>query len=762
VPIYRRFLAVPLGAEVAVEITRSSVRETHWVRLVPNQVFAGEISARDELWQAPFAYDRFAYARNTTFPPDICRVEIIGRVRDLRLAVLECAAGQYNPVTQELRLFREMEFSVNFWKGTGSFLPQEAANPFDNGNLEATGLAANAGAVQMPVWHPPGSFAVNGEELLILTHPKYRAAADRLANHKRDSGILTSVYEVNDGTGPGPDTKEQIQAFINQRFHTAFVRPSYVLLLGDAPDIEPWTLPRRYNAETYPSDFPYAQIDTDPLEDYLGAPDLAVGRIAVNSLAEAQVVVDKIIGYEADPPVPTPAFPFYTQTAIASYFQCCAPAPPPGRENNLGFIQTSEWLLGHLRHQAYDVQRIYTTGHDPAYTDDPTPRYYYNGVTPLPQPLRPEDGFPWDGNTAGVVDAFNAGRLFFFHIDHGGGDGWSHPYFTTQHFAGLINGPYYPVVVSGNCSSGAFDLSDAGFAESILRHSGGGAVGVLAFTRDSNSGVIAELMAGFVSALWPEEVPDFGGQRWDRLGDILNRARARIAVGHQMSDPGSEDYQVAWAYVRILNLFGDPTLRVWTENPNTLPGSIPGYWVAGPVLELHYPLDGVIITAVEPTPRGFTPIGRAVVRDGVARLEYAVEPSDFSAVRFFASKPGAVSRALTAPAPCLLDVDLNGEASVATDIVYVARRLLGLPPVPPSFRAIDPSILTDPVIAADIDVLSPRFDVDNNGRVDVATDIVYVARQLLGMVPVPSSFRASDPTIPPDATIAARINALCP
>jgi hypothetical protein len=99
VPIYRRFLAVPLGAEVAVEITRSSVRETHWVRLVPNQVFAGEISARDELWQAPFAYDRFAYARNTTFPPDICRVEIIGRVRDLRLAVLECAAGQYNPVT---------------------------------------------------------------------------------------------------------------------------------------------------------------------------------------------------------------------------------------------------------------------------------------------------------------------------------------------------------------------------------------------------------------------------------------------------------------------------------------------------------------------------------------------------------------------------------------------------------------------------------------------------------------------------------------
>ena len=56
---------------------------------------------------------------------------------------------------------------------------------------------------------------------------------------------------------------------------------------------------------------------------------------------------------------------------------------------------------------------------------------------------------------------------------------------------------------------------------------------------------------------------------------------------------------------------------------------------------------------------------------------------------------------------CFLDVDMDGGADVATDIVYIARHLLGLPPVPASFRQGDPNIPPDAVIAANIDVLCP-------------------------------------------------------
>ncbi|TMB57628.1 MAG: hypothetical protein E6J56_04225 [Deltaproteobacteria bacterium] len=111
--------------------------------------------------------------------------------------------------------------------------------------------------------------------------------------------------------------------------------------------------------------------------------------------------------------------------------------------------------------------------------------------------------------------------------------------------------------------------------------------------------------------------------------------------------------------------------------------------------------------------------------------------------------------------PCVLDVDENGRTEVATDVVYIARRLLGLTPVPPSFRVIDPAIPPDVTIAARVDAAGTSLDVDKNGRVEVATDVVYIARTLLGLTPVPPSFRVIDPNIPPDDMIAGNIRALC-
>lgn len=114
---------------------------------------------------------------------------------------------------------------------------------------------------------------------------------------------------------------------------------------------------------------------------------------------------------------------------------------------------------------------------------------------------------------------------------------------------------------------------------------------------------------------------------------------------------------------------------------------------------------------------------------------------------------------------CLLDVDgSGGAAEVATDIMYIARRALGLDPVPSSFRVQDPSIPSDTVVAARIDTLinSGGLDVDDSGDLDVATDVVYIARHLLGLGPVPSSFRPQDPPIPTDEVISANVTALCP
>jgi hypothetical protein len=111
---------------------------------------------------------------------------------------------------------------------------------------------------------------------------------------------------------------------------------------------------------------------------------------------------------------------------------------------------------------------------------------------------------------------------------------------------------------------------------------------------------------------------------------------------------------------------------------------------------------------------------------------------------------------------CKLDVDGNGTGDVSTDVVYISRRLLLLTPVPPSFRPIDPTIPSDATIAAKIDAIKSSLDVDLRNGVDPSTDIVYIRRRLLHLTPVPPSFRVLDPTIPSDAVIAQRVDALCP
>jgi hypothetical protein len=107
-----------------------------------------------------------------------------------------------------------------------------------------------------------------------------------------------------------------------------------------------------------------------------------------------------------------------------------------------------------------------------------------------------------------------------------------------------------------------------------------------------------------------------------------------------------------------------------------------------------------------------------------------------------------------------LDLDLDGEVRVETDVTYLNRHMLGLSPVPQSFRDLDPSIPPDAEVAARADALGDSADVDLNGSVDSSTDSVYISRYILGLTTVPPQFRTLDPSIPSDLEIAHRIEPL--
>ena len=519
-----------------------------------------------------------------------------------------------------------------------------------------------------------------GSELLIITDPDFRTASDELADWKRTKGITTRVVSTDTivlATDSVANQRIKIQQYIRDQYDQCAVRLSYVLLMGDAEHIPPWYRTVWFGSTSQVAagtDLGYALLN---LNDIL--PDLAIGRISVDTAAEAFVVVRKTINYEKTPPA---SLDFYNDISMASYFQCCRNDVPQQGTTSRGFIETSEGVRNFLLNQGYNVERIYTT--DDRYHDDPTKAGYYTGFKAptryyntsfLPDDLRgPVTGFPWNGSKQDIIDAWNEGRFLFLHRNHGGKGGWSSPSFNTSDLSSLNNGGELPVVFSVNCASGLFDNETNGgtynttvgsvyWAEQALRMSGGGAVGVLGDTRNSSTWANNAITQGFFDAIWPNLNNGYGSNTSiTRLADILNYGKLYMAsqVGvanttKPVASSNSNDNIVMW------HAYGDPTLELWTSRPRGL--FLAGYEVLGistTQAVIGYGVEGATITAMQ----NGLPLGRARVVNGRADMTFITQAnpnvSIELAVNIFGSTTGALAPITVIPAQ--IGPDLNPTA----------------------------------------------------------------------------------------------------
>ncbi len=150
----------------------------------------------------------------------------------------------------------------------------------------------------------------SGADYIVITHSNFTAAASRLATHRARQGLRTTVVDVEaiyDTFGPGRLDPHAIRNFLAYAY-ASWPRPAplYVVLLGDGSyDFRNYS---GYNPSNYVPPF-MAEVDpwwgetaTDnrlvTLEGDDAVPDMLIGRLPVNTAAEASAVVDKIIAYE--------------------------------------------------------------------------------------------------------------------------------------------------------------------------------------------------------------------------------------------------------------------------------------------------------------------------------------------------------------------------------------------------------------------------------------------------------------------------------
>lgn len=567
IPASTHFFAVPPGAEVSVQVAGSSSYALNGVDLWPQQ-----IEPADGVFDNPaFTIDSKAYSATAPYPAAPARAGALGTLRDLRVGGLEVDGAQYSPARRTLRVYTGFDVKVSFrGSKTRNFGDSRVTSLWNLGYRGVYSGLLNWAAVQANLG-PITKFLTCGEENLIVTSAALRDAADTLAEARTADGIPSRVVEVGNGAGQIGTTAAAIQTYIRGELaSTCFVRPSYVTLVGDTANVptfkpaSPWN---GVDAQGNPwgsqfdgliaSDLGYALADNADL-----LPDLAVGRIPAPNLAVATTVVDKITGYEDEPPF-APAF--YKNATVTSFFQCGGqgnPACNVATQDLRGFTKTSETVRNALIAKGYTVDRIYTTA-------AANPQTYYDG-TALPAGLL-KPGFPWNGSKANVTTAWNAGRFIIFHRDHGAPDGWANPTFTDgtsnapNDLAGLTNKELLPVVFSINCASGKFDDPTAHFVEAALQLAGGGAVGVIGDSRNSPSFTNNHMALGLFDAIFPNVLPTYGSATpIKRMGDVLTAGKIYMNTQNGLDFQTNAQTQ---AELYLYQWFGDPTMPIWTAQP---------------------------------------------------------------------------------------------------------------------------------------------------------------------------------------------------
>lgn len=576
IPMYTFLVALPLGAKPdIISIKPQGPSTVGNVRLYPIQ--PEEFASVEERKPVAFQFDPRTY-KARAFAAGTFKTVTQVMSEPYNIYRVSIPAVDYDPEKLVLTWYDRIDIKIDYSALRPCFVYEMKSEKFA---LDAVDQHLQDGLDRIPalVVNPevfvryrclepfPPTFEL-GSQLLIVTDEKFVSAANDLKAHKESLGIRTRVVTTQQilASAGGTLTDVKIRNWIRNYNTTHVIRLKWVLIMGDAEYIPPHYIYIEENGSRCSGDQFYGQLTGDSL----AIPTLGIGRLPVDSLSQAQRLVDRIKNYELHPPRMWNSF--HSQMTFAAQFQ----DDDLNKIDDRWFAETSEDIRNYMLTLGYGVERVYAV--DNAAID---PRYWNDG-TPIPSALR-KPGFPWDGDLTDIVNAINGGRVIVYHRDHGYKDGWGTPSFTTGDLSRIhISGTEYPFVFSINCASGVFDNETANlpgnkttgmsvtptavyWAEKFLLQPNG-AIGIIGDTRNSSTIMNNFMAKGLFDAIFPGYQTFGGADAIYHMGDVLNHAKAFVA------STGSSTAAI-YKENTIYNLFGDPSLRVV---PNTVWRIFPG------------------------------------------------------------------------------------------------------------------------------------------------------------------------------------------
>ncbi|MBW6516188.1 MAG: T9SS type A sorting domain-containing protein [Candidatus Cloacimonetes bacterium] len=525
-PMSRRFIAVPLGAEVLVRTVNYQVSEYQLsdygieYPIIPVQHPVPKCPDAEPI---PFEYNSETYSRATYFDHPLVLVEEIGIMRGVRLFAVELYPVDYAPQAGTLKVYNDIEVKVNYvgsdfaateelrqrtYSPYFEFLYQEQIMNFEP-------IAERQNLTRYPV------------KYIIITHSMFTDALEPFIEWKLMKGFETIVGVI--GSPEVGSTTTSIKNYIQGIWDAATPEdpaPSFVLFVGDTAQIP------AYNGQTgsHITDLHYVRLEGT---DFL--PEMFYGRFSANNLNELQPQIDKTLVYE----------------------KLLIPDP--------SYLGEAVLIAG--------VDSWWATSHGNGHINYGTEHYFNasNGI------LAHAYLYPASGSSSqAIINNVSNGVGYANYTAHGSPTSWSDPSFTINNIYSLQNENKYPFVVGNCCITNKFDVYEC-FGEAWLRAPNKGAIGYVGGTDNTywnedfwwgvghianipnhgNALPYASTGPGMFDGLFHTHGEDF--VNWYTTGGAMIYA-GNMAV--EQSNSTMKNY-----YWEIYSLMGDPSLTPYMREP---------------------------------------------------------------------------------------------------------------------------------------------------------------------------------------------------
>lgn len=376
-----------------------------------------------------------------------------------------------------------------------------------------------------------------GARFVIITHKNFLAEANRFKDYRenespnRFSTIVVDIEEVYNEFSGGSKDVSAVRNFLKYAYQNWAISPEYVLLFGDGDydyrNIEganknfvltyqnsfenPFSYRNLHHLSTYTTDDYFALINgNDPKVD------LAIGRLNIQSSAEANDIINKIITYETSNDrgnwrnlISLVADDRYTSS---------------GLEQDL-HTAPSENIASGIIPKYFNLKKIYSS----AYPDQ---------ITSAGR-RKPEV------NKA-IIDAINEGTVLLNYFGHGSPSLWAHEVIFDKNvtISQLTNDKFF-FLTAATCDFGYYDIPDFQSAtEQLVLKRNSGSIGAISSSRLVFAGDNTQLMYILFNRV-------FNLSR-DTLNYLIPIGRANFLTKEERFSVNDRKY----------HLFGDPTLRL--------------------------------------------------------------------------------------------------------------------------------------------------------------------------------------------------------